>query len=480
MRMNKRLAGMQLLVVLGLSFLTLSSSCKKETIDPDPNEDEVVGPLENPISKTAFYVAPPTATPAGNDSNPGTYDKPWATWEKAFNSTAVQPGDTVYFRGGVYYHTQTEGGYGYDASRSGTEGNYVAYLNYPGERPVLDCSTIVPRGNINIPVTLRRIHHVKFRGLTIRNAWQADGEDEVVTWIISGSDHIIVENCTVHDTHGIGFKADECDELYYINCDAYHNCDYHTTVPASNPMPGNDGTGFQDFNWNRTDARVYYINCRAWNNGDQGFSSGSVGYTEYDGCWSFDNGILEGDGHGFKLGWIETVTPILLNRLYKNCLAVNNRQNGFTTNDVGYDCGSMNLFNNTAYHNGYDYETGNTGYGFYIDNTRDTDARELLRVLKNNISYDNRAGHVRLGSGALYTHEYNSWDNPPGVSVSADDFQSLDFTELSASRKDDGSLPETNFLFLASNSDLIDKGTTSTGLPYSGTAPDLGAYESGE
>ena len=37
----------------------------------------------------------------GDDNNPGTYTQPWATWNKAF--ATADAGDTVYFRGGVYY-----------------------------------------------------------------------------------------------------------------------------------------------------------------------------------------------------------------------------------------------------------------------------------------------------------------------------------------------------------------------------------------
>jgi hypothetical protein len=39
-------------------------------------------------------------------------------------------------------------------------------------------------------------------------------------------------------------------------------------------------------------------------------------------------------------------------------------------------------------------------------------------------------------------------------------------------------LPTINFLKLAAGSDLIEKGID-VGIPYSGSAPDLGAYEFG-
>jgi len=63
-------------------------------------------------------------------------------------------------------------------------------------------------------------------------------------------------------------------------------------------------------------------------------------------------------------------------------------------------------------------------------------------------------------------------------SVSSADFLSLDNSGVDGPRQSDGSLPKLNFLKLAPTSDLINKGTD-VGLPYSGSAPDLGAYETG-
>ncbi len=48
--------------------------------------------------------------------------------------------------------------------------------------------------------------------------------------------------------------------------------------------------------------------------------------------------------------------------------------------------------------------------------------------------------------------------------------------EFQGPRKADGSLPDLKLLKLVSTSDLIDKGIN-VGLPYSGTAPDIGAFE---
>jgi len=419
--------------------------------------------------KVVYYVSP-----NGNDYNSGTKEKPWATWEKAFRT--VKAGDKVYFHGGVYMMASDQGD-GYEMVRSGTVADTIFFLNYPGEVPILDCNNVSVNDGFNHRFGIEiNASFVKFKGLIIRNIWQLGPEDEVEGFSINRSTGIIIENCIVYNTHGCAFKATECDETYFINCDAYNNCDSLTGIPKENPMPGNDGTGFLDFNWTYPTKSVYFIKCRAWNCGDQGFSSGSIGYTEYDGCWSFTNGQLEGEGHGFKMGWIEP-TPPGLKRFYKNCVAAFNRTSGFNTNDQGYSANGMQIYNNTSYHNGYYFEWTLPAYGFYIYNTIGTDEAELSRVYKNNISFDNESGDIGIGYGStMYTHEYNSWDNPPGLTVHSYDFLSLDSTGISGPRKSDGSLPKLNFLKLSKGSPLVDAGIN-TGLPYKGKAPDLGAYE---
>lgn len=457
-------------MIQALIFLFLMAGCTEFPLPEDEVEipELSIGPTE------AFFVAPD-----GNDKNPGTLEEPWATWEKAFNYPLIKPGDTVFFRGGVYSPLKTGGGYGINSTISGRPGQYVHYLNFPNEVPIMDCSTIKTKSTLNYPLYMSKIEYVHIKGLTVRNVWQLDGEDEVQAWNIVSSNNIIFENCVVYNTHGRGFKSDRCDELYYINCDSYNHCDSLTTVPSHNPMPGNDGTGFVDFNWTSSQTSVYYINCRAWNCGDQGFSSGSIGYTEYDGCWSFNNGQLEGGGHGFKMGWITEPVPDKVNRLYKNCLAAYNRQYGFNTNDQGYKCGGLHVFNNTSYHNGYHEDWSRLTAGFYVYNTNDSDEREYSRVYKNNIGFSNEDSDIITGKGAVYTHEHNSWDSPPGVSLSSKIFLSTDSTGLSGPRQEDGSLPDLDFLKLAPNSVVIDAGTKSTGLTYKGNAPDLGAFEYG-
>ncbi len=438
-------------------------------------------------SGTTYYVAT-----NGKDSNPGSFSQPWGTWGKAFTSTSVKAGDTIFIRGGVYNITVNNGS-GYRVTRAGTADNLIVYSNFPGEIPILDCSNVQTTTQYPVAVqasTSDGANYVKFIGLTVRNHPQY--RKDVMTWVKGfGCENgfFTFENCTAYNIEGHGF-----DSYFYngypivngahtfINCDAYV-C-YNPEV-ISGYLPGNAGVGFNSQNWYGTEGHAYAINCRAWECGDQGFSWNGEHYCEAVGCWSFNNGKLQGDGHGFKLGWHDREYPAAgrLNVVNKNCIAAYNRASGMTTNDSGEGIATgMNIYNNLIYHNGYsDHPSWRYQYGLYVYNTPDDDSDELLRIFRNNICFDNAYGEVYVASGAYYTHSHNSWDG--GATITAADFKALPESQvagislLSSPRNQDGSLPDLGDYFqLADNSDAIDAGLN-VGIPFAGEAPDLGFLE---
>ncbi|RPI44552.1 MAG: hypothetical protein EHM46_02725, partial [Bacteroidetes bacterium] len=137
----------------------------------------------------------------------------------------------------------------------------------------------------------------------MRNVDQVVGSHWADGWMMHGNG-IVLENCKVYDVHGGGFSVggNAGSRVDVINCDAYLCID-----SLSSSSPGNDGTGFR----NLENGSVYYRGCRAWLCGDQGFSAGIDSevtreqYIDYANCWSFRNGLLEGGGTGFKMGWIK-------------------------------------------------------------------------------------------------------------------------------------------------------------------------------
>ena len=403
----------------------------------------------------------------GNDSNPGTINQPWATWQKAF-ITAIA-GDTVYFRGGVYQTAAIVQG-----NQSGTKSKPICYLNYPGEMPILD-GTNKTSGSHGLHIANQKYLHIK--GLIIRNNRQILENDDPSGFVLSNCNQITLENCTSHNNGKRGFYVLEPDTVTIINCDSYNNADILQSATA-----GNGGDGFLINDDGSDDDTLSYVTisgCRSWHNSDDGFDLGSEGYVKTYNCWSWNNGFLErGNGAGFKFGLKDVFVKALPTRRITNCVAAYNKYHGFTTNDNNCESQLMQIFNNTAFRNGVNPNRECDAYGFFIFKADLGDESEnLKRIFKNNLSYGNYTGEVIAELSTWYTHEYNSWDNTPNLIITDADFISIDSTGISGPRHADGSLPDLNgFLRLSSTSKAIDAGVN-VGLPFYNNAPDLGAYE---
>ena len=78
-----------------------------------------------PVIAGAIYVSP-----AGNDANPGTIDRPLRTISRAFST--LRPGMTLYVRGGTYAERVQN-----PSITPGESNGRITVTNYPGERPVI-------------------------------------------------------------------------------------------------------------------------------------------------------------------------------------------------------------------------------------------------------------------------------------------------------------------------------------------------------
>jgi hypothetical protein len=414
------------------------------------------------IKEVDYYVAPD-----GDDNNPGTILEPWRTWQKAFST--ADAGDTVYFRGGVYPSSDENcGGEWFDSRYSGHNGtrdNPICFYNYPGEKPILDGSAKLPSGLINNGILIKFANYMNIKGLKIRNI-QMTGPGVIATGMyLLNSNNVIIENMEIYNIGGVAYQITDNDTVYIINSDAHHCCDSLGVIYGDQPYAGGNGDGFQithsqSIPEDQNDV-VYFRGCRAWHVSDDGWGQVFEGYIEYDSCWSINNGHLNGDGNGFKIA--RAMLPSLpLARTMRNCLAVYNRFSGINENNRGTQSLNMHIYNNVTYKNKWGFLTFTTGAnGEPIHGN----------WYRNNISYQDSSVGWFHGD---YEHEYNSWDL--SVTITDDDFISVDTAGLTGPRQRDGSLPYLRFLNLTQNSDLIDAGID-VGLPYLGKAPDLGAYE---
>lgn len=426
--------------------------------------------ISYPAFSETYYVAPATATPAGDDSNSGTIDEPWATFTKAIS--IAMPGDTVYFRGGTYfvdYHIQI-----LPESSLGHNGTAIApinYSNYENEIPIFDFASKMPEGSEIRGITLWRAKYIHFRGLVFRNIRQRFDNTSAIGFYALDCENLTFTNNVAHNIGGHGFKTHNGNNIHYLNCDAFNCCDTLNFING----PGNTAAGFSATSDNTTTGMsVYYDGCRAWNISDDGFDGNNEGLLQYDNCWAWRTGLKYffdwppprwdgakySTGSGFKFGFEDTEHPV---RIVRNCIAAYCAYIGF------HDNASNKVKSEQYYYNNFSYKNGVWGYMAW--NSLDVFGKVI--TYHNNIAFNN-------GSGSLYDmveciNSHNSWDTE-GISVDDDSFLSLDTADLRLPRNLDGSLPDINFGKLSFNSNLINAGID-VGQKYMGNAPDIGAFE---
>ena len=207
------------------------------------------------LSGSIYYVAPPDhpETPGSDISGDGSYSAPWGSFQKAFYMAG--PGDTVYFRGGVYYSEETNminpQNYGQPIGSSGTPENPICYFGYPGDvaegsLPILDCQHHCENyppsmyGAIyNGAIGMVNVQFIHFKDLEIRNVFQCD---DTIDGAIGASDcanltfeHVIIHNVGERgywiqggawgDIAGAPEPPWPYDTTRWINCDTYDLCD---------------------------------------------------------------------------------------------------------------------------------------------------------------------------------------------------------------------------------------------------------------
>ena len=404
--------------------------------------------LSQNVFPNTYYISPD-----GLSSNPGTFAEPFAEL-RDFGNIATA-GDTCYVRGGNIMRKNED----INITANGSEGNPICLFAYPGETPIIDGTFVTTVGFDG----LLRLYYSSWwhiKGISFANAnanWTAGLN-------LKNCRNIIIENCKFYNNHFTGMMIENIAEnIQVINCDSYNNVDDNYDNPDQNYQHAD---GFQYYPPQDTRSNILYRGCRAWNNSDDGwdFFFAPEHSIIMEDCWAFRNGYDDsggglGDGNGFKLGGPLSHASINTTGGHKltRCVAWGNKWCGFNENTASPS--AYTIYNCSAYDNHgwaeYDFDAGK-----HFD---------VTHVIRNCFTYKTHPVAVKESD-----NQYNSWNL--GIEISNSDFISLDDTGLDGPRNSDHSLPETNFLHLASGSKLIDKGTD-VGLSFSGDSPDLGAFE---
>jgi hypothetical protein len=414
----------------------------------------------NTLFSRQLFVSPTGSDASGN----GSIGNPYFSLNKVWSY--VVPGDTVYMRNGTYAYSVRQNLDG----KSGTATNYIKLWAYPNEVPVLTRTSTYYSSGATIGIYLRG-NYLHLKNLEIK------GFDQIATlsgnlvaglWVTNAS-YCIFEGLRIHD-NGMGMRvSDNSGHNRVINSDFYCNQDPYTTIGAYENADGLQiafltGAANADTSW--------ITNCRFWWNTDDGFDCyNNDGVVIIENCWAFWNGYVPNTfnpgagGNGYKLGPTTIGYPTLIKRKIYKTFAYANRRNGYHQNLAR--C-KFEYYNNTAYLNGWK--------GFAMAD--DPSSENLAHIFKNNIGYQNGTYNAYISPASTLLN--NTFLHTGGVNTSYNvtdaDFSSVTSTGIDGPRPSDNSLPELTFLHLAAGSDLIDGGVN-VGLPYSGSAPDLGLYE---
>jgi hypothetical protein len=470
-------------------------------------------------------------SPTGNDANSGTLGNPYLTINQAVD--IVQPGDTIFVRGGTYMLTA---GIKMKAKQNARADARIYLWAYNNEKVIIDGSQIPHTDVITFKMARciyvnHEVSYWHFKGLELCNAKDNGMKME-------GS-YCIIENCKFHDNNDSGlqigmykdFSVEEtkslpagdpqfnpgyqfCRENLVINCDSYHN--YDKVAYDGSADDGGDADGFS--------CKLFpgpgteYHGCRSWENSDDNWDMYMVYHPVIiENCWSWragydKNGNELGNGNGFKLGGGGTSGGAAFAQsvgahLVHNCVAFDCLHKGFDQNNA-YE--AMYIFNNLSFHNEYNFRFPTIlEYG--------------TMYMRNNIGFkpvvlNHEFLSANVTGSQIPNTTFNSWttidgcdpykdgNKVNGTAVFAKDhsseFKSLSSTLFLADRQIDGSLPDNDFAKLKAASIFIDKGEVINNLPlpsfipqasrpvgyiqlpnitipYNGTSADMGAFETG-
>ncbi|MFD4599806.1 sigma-70 family RNA polymerase sigma factor [Streptomyces sp. NPDC058464] len=347
------------------------------------------------VTTADYYVAP-----TGNDTNPGTLARPFATLTRAV--AQARPGQTVAVRGGTYHPATTIA-----LTSSGTAGHRITVSNYRDEHPVLDGSGIPAAGTL----ITQSGGYVTVQGIEIVGS---PGHP----YVCASCHDDVLARLGVHGNAGAGLVlqgAGTHDNLI-LDSDFFDNHETGSTGGYIDGLVFNDGSG----SGNRVRG------CRIYDNSGDGVDlSGFGGAVTVEHSWAFGNGVnrwgiatFSRGGSGFKLGGD---AGLQVAHVATDSAAWDNAGFGFT--ETG-SSGTPRLTNDTAYRNGA------AGFAFV----------HSAAALQHNLAL---ANHPDDWLGSQARHTGNSWDQS-GWTAAALHTAAAD--SATAPRRRDGQLPTTSFL----------------------------------
>jgi hypothetical protein len=448
---------------------------------------------------TVYYVALNEA--GASDENNGLYrshrggaDGPWATVRRAASSMVA--GDTTYVRGGIYFEA------GIAFAHSGLAKAPITLAAYESEQVVIDGSRSRDRSS-GIEIRDGRGHLI-IEGLTIRNMPRSGITTDGAS--AQAYPDITVRDCILYDNGLSGVRLAAVDGFLVYNVEAHGNGYYGLDITGSDDgalsaanglvqncsfhhHTGKEGHGLainQGHDITVRDSVAFHNTIHGFDTSDwpkRGELSHSL---LFEGNRSYDNGVA-----GFAINSDSHHVVYRRNVAWRN--GANWAGQGSSSGFLCYEgCWHIEWYNNVS--------LDNSDAGFYVQDQLGlyTTPGDHLLVFKNNIAYNN--GRPQWDDHLALVVEGRHWEllvhhnnlvgegggNARVVAVGVVGDSGTIYTADEVNRGAlqtgnvsldplfvDAAVPDVR---LQPGSPCIDAGID-VGLPYLGSAPDIGAVE---
>lgn len=473
---------------------------KTEPARQVPTRAELLPTASSPPTEQVHYAA--ANEPGASDDNNGLYptyqggqDGPWLTIQHA--ASTMTAGATTYVRAGTYYES------GIIFAHSGAPDAPITLANYESEEVIIDGSK-AKDDYPGIAMVGGRGYYV-IQGFTIRNMpWSGIATDESTT---QPYQDIIIRDCILYDNGWSGIDLAAVDGFVVENVETYGNAYYGLDIISSEDgvlsaangvvrnssfhhHTGEEGHGMainQGHDITVSDSVAYHNTIHGFDISDWP-KYGELSYNiTLERNFSYDNGVagfaINSDSHHV---------------VYRNNVAWRNgadwAEQGSSSGFLCYEgCWHVEWVNNVSFEN--------TDAGFFVEDQLGVygTPQDSLLVFKNNIAHNNgrpewnewRPALVVEGEAWELIATHNNWGGVPHLNAlvvtinivgdegdiyTTDDINNGAFQTGNISVDPqfvDATVPDVN---LQPGSPCIDAGVD-VGLPYLGSAPDMGASE---
>jgi parallel beta-helix repeat protein len=397
----------------------------------DLNEDQAINSLDlqylvnlilYPQTGDVYYVAL-----TGSDTNDGSLASPWATLNHAIREAG--PGDTIMMREGSY--ETNEVWINRDRGLGGADGLYLTIKSYPGETASVGGSR-----RIILEADFVRIEGLHFR-LPYRISGRGEG-NQILNNIFQGPQpsygaieyggiNSLIQGNRIEITEGSG----SLHHGIYLH--------YGTgNIVRNNTISGTGGYGIHVYDENKYGGSIPRY--------EDILIEGNIVTNASSSC------IILSAGESTSLG-VEMDGIVVRRNIVTNC------SDGITVRYYG-QIRNIEIYNNSVYDN---RSNGISVSAYDVDDV----------TIKNNILSSN--GNRQISISSSMTHlvvSHNLYHQPESMGSGTNDDTPIFGDPLFVN-------PSAGDFHLQANSPAIDAGMD-VGLPYVGTAPDIGAYEYGQ